>query len=270
MMREHAVRNGEIIREEDACLKVTSREVQFGFSTYEALRVVKAHPVHLEDHLLRLENSCEGIHLVHGFTETQLKKWVYDLIEVDALQEASVRILIVGGDQPLCFITASPLLSYPDTFYTHGVGAITYIGERLMPSCKTGNLLLNYMALEASRAMGGFEALLVNREKEVLEGTRSNFFAFRDGRLYTAPNEKVLLGVTRDRILKAAGRLEYEIVYVAPLVQDLEAGCYDELFISSTSMGAMPLKRLDGRAYPGPYQRTASICALIRAWELDD
>lgn len=270
MVSEHAVRNGKILLEEDACLKVTNREVQFGFSTYESLRVVKAHPVHLEDHLLRLRRSCEGIRLTHDFTDVQLKEWVYELIEVDELSEATIRILVVGGKQPLCFITAAPLLSYPESYYTHGVAAITYVGERLMPSCKTGNLLLNYMALEASRAVGGFEALLVDRDSAVLEGTRSNFFAFCDGKLYTAADDKVLLGVTRDRILKAARQLGFEIVYVAPSAQDLEAGCYDELFISSTSMGAMPLNMLDGKAYPGPYERTASICSLVRAWELDD
>lgn len=270
MIREHAIRNGKVILEEEACLPITQREVQFGFSTYESLRVVEAHPVHLEDHLIRLENSCKGIGLAHSFTHEELTSWVHELIRVDLLEEASVRILLVGGKEPLCFITASPLLTYPESYYTQGVGAITYEGERLMPSCKTGNLLLNYMALEKAKGCGGFEALLVDRNGQVLEGTRSNFFAFRDGRLYTAKDDEVLLGITRTRILQAAKSLGIEVVYEAPLVKDLHDGFYDELFISATSMAAMPLATLDDQVFVPPFDRTNSIKNLVRSWELED
>jgi len=270
MVREHALCNGAIILEEQACLPITKREVQFGFSTYESLRVVKSHPVHLEDHLIRLENSCKGIGLVHPYTHEELTNWVHELIRVDMLEEASVRILLVGGKEPLCFITASPLLTYPESFYTQGVGAITYEGERLMPSCKTGNLLLNYMALEKARAVGCFEALLIDRKGQALEGTRSNFFAFRDGKLYTAKDDEVLLGITRDRIIQAANFLDIKVVYKAPLVKDLLKGLYDEAFVSATSMAAMPLATLDTVTFKAPFDRTNAITALVRSWELED
>ncbi|NBK20666.1 MAG: amino acid aminotransferase [Spirochaetia bacterium] len=270
MVREHALRNGKIILEQEACLPITNREVQFGFSTYESLRVVESHPVHLDDHLIRLENSCKGIGLAHPFTHAELTGWVHELIRVDQLEEASVRILLVGGKDPLCFITSSALLAYPDSNYTQGVGAITYEGERLMPSCKTGNLLLNYMALEKARSAGCFEALLVDRKAQVLEGTRSNFFAFRDGKLHTAKDDEVLLGITRDRIIQAAEVLGIEVVYAAPLLKDLHACLYDEAFVSATSMAAMPLATLDGVAFKAPFDRTNAITALVRSWELED
>ncbi len=270
MVREHALRNGKIILEGEACLPITNREVQFGFSTYESLRVVNSHPVHLEDHLIRLEHSCKGIGLVHSFTQEDLRTWVDTLIRVDLLEEASVRILVVGGKEPQCFITATPQLTYPESYYTQGVGAITYEGERLMPSCKTGNLLLNYMALEKARSSGDFEALLIDRKGQALEGTRSNFFAFSEGKLYTAKDDEVLLGVTRERIIQAAKDLGIEVIYKAPLVKDLHAGLYDELFISATSMAAMPLSTLDGQPFKAPFDRTNAIKTLVRSWELED
>jgi branched-subunit amino acid aminotransferase/4-amino-4-deoxychorismate lyase len=270
MVTEHAVRNGIVIKESDATLSVTNREVQFGFSTYESIRVIKGRPVHLEDHLVRLENSCKGIGLVHPFGKEEIAGWVHALIEADALKEATVRILVVGGPEPQCFVTAMPLLTYPASFYEEGVAAYTYRGERLMPSCKTGNLLLNYMALEYSRAKGGFEALLVNREDRVLEGTRSNFFAFRDGKLYTAEAKQVLLGVTRDRVIEAAEAEGIEVVFEAPSAGDLLAGLYDEAFVSATSMAAMPLNRIDGQTFAGPFARTRAICSYVRSRELED
>lgn len=270
MVGMHAICNGVLIKMDEAVVNVTNRAVQFGFSTYEAIRIICGHPVHLEDHLFRLEKSCKGIKLSHGFSHQDISSWVYDLIAADDLQRASMRIQIYGGQQPQLFITSSTLLEYPDSYYQEGVGAITYQGERLFPACKTGNLLLNYMALEEARQNNCFEALLVDREGRVLEGTRSNFFAFRGNVLYTAPDDLVLLGVTRDRVLKAALQLGMEVILESPLAKDLKSTIYDEVFISSTSMAALPLSTLDGKVYPGPFERTLKISRLVRSWELDD
>ncbi len=133
-----------------------------------------------------------------------------------------------------------------------------------------GNLLLNYMALEKARSTGGFEALLIDRKGQVLEGTRSNFFAFRDGKLYTAKDDEVLLGITRERIIQAATLMGIEVLYDAPLAKDLLSGVYDELFISATSMAAMPLASLDGVEFKPPFARTNAITAMVRSWELED
>ncbi|MGE4584194.1 MAG: aminotransferase class IV [Sphaerochaeta sp.] len=270
MIGEHAIHNGVVIHTTEAVVPVTRREVQFGFSTYESIRIIQSHPVHLADHLVRLAHSCEGIKLVHPFGREELTKWVYDLIKTDELGEATMRIQIYGGPEPQLFITAQKMLRYPDSYYTRGVGAITYFGERLVPSCKTGNLLLNYLALEEAHRQDCFEALLADRNGRVLEGTRSNFFAFERSTLYTASDELVLLGITRERVLKAAAQLGFSVVFTAPLLSDLKAGRFDELFISATSMAAMPLARLDDRSYSGPYAKTLAIRDLVRSWELED
>ena len=71
-MERSAIRNGKIVKESEAVLPVTYREVQYSFSVYEALRVLKGHVVHLEDHLRRLAFSCGAIHLFHPFDDKNL------------------------------------------------------------------------------------------------------------------------------------------------------------------------------------------------------
>ena len=270
MIGEHVIKDGVVIDSRDAVVPVGLREVQYGFCTYESLRVLHGKVVHLDDHLSRLRISCEGIRLAHPFLYTAIAEWVYLLIQTDGIDDATMKILLYGGPHAMCFVMASPLLSYPDGFYRDGVGVITYHGERLMPSCKTGNLLLAYMAVEEAKRQGCFEAVLVDRDGEALEGTRSNFYGFRNGVLYTAGDGKVLSGVTRSRVLKAASALGIPVAYRAPKEKDLLAGEYDECFISATSMAAMPVGRIGRRILSGNHERTLSICKMVRSWELDD
>ena len=205
-----AIRNTELIREDEAVLPVVSREVQYSFSVYEALRITDGHVVHLDDHLKRLAASCGDIGLVHHFSDEDIEKSLDKLIAADGISNATARIFVVGGPSPLLFITYSDLLTYPDSYYTDGVKATLYQGERFMPQAKTSNLLMQYIALEEARREGAFEALLVDRNGEVLEGTRSNFYAIKGSRLYTAPDDKVLSGITRISVLKAAAELGLE------------------------------------------------------------
>ncbi len=270
MIGRHAIRNGALIASSEATVAVTSRAVQYGFSTYESLRVVEGRAVHLDDHLERLASSCEGIGLVHPFTSDQIRAWVADLIASDSIVEATLRVQLYGGEEPLLFITATPILTYPPFFYTDGVGVTTYRGERLIPSCKTGNLLLNYMALADAQRQGCFEALLVDRHGQILEGTRSNFFAFRDGSLYTAADEQVLLGITREQVLRACHHLGIEVIFEAVQVEELFSGYYDELFISATSMAAMPIRSVDSMSFISTYERTLAIKDLVRSWEMGE
>ncbi|AEC02537.1 aminotransferase class IV [Parasphaerochaeta coccoides] len=268
---EHAMCNGQVIAAVDAVVPVTLREVQYSFSVYEALRVIRHHAVHLDDHLRRLENSCRGIRLEHPFSYEDIGTWVRTFITTDNLESATLRILLIGGgDKSLCFITASPLLTYPDSCYEKGVTVRTYVGERFLPQVKTSNLLMSYLALREAQDSQAFEAVFINRDGQVLEGSRSNFFAFRNGVLYTAPASLVLEGITRDRVLAAASRLGIPVSFEPPLITELMDGLYDEAFISSTSMGAMPVSAMDGRSFSGTYDRTSSICRLIRQWELED
>ena len=143
-----AIRNTELIREDEAVLPVVSREVQYSFSVYEALRITDGHVVHLDDHLKRLAASCGDIGLVHHFSDEDIEKSLDKLIAADGISNATARIFVVGGPSPLLFITYSDLLTYPDSYYTDGVKATLYHGERFMPQAKTSNLLMQYIALE--------------------------------------------------------------------------------------------------------------------------
>ena len=215
-MQKSAIKNGNIIREEDALVPVTLREVQSNFSVYEALRVVNRHVVHLDEHIKRLESSASQIGLV--LPSVPWQEWIDRLIEKDNLEDATMRILVYGGSECMIFITWQPLITYPDSYYSEGVAVTTYFGERYLPTCKTSNLLLSYLALNDARSKGAFEALLVDRHNQV----------------------------KLDEMCNATS-----------------------LFISSTSMAAMPVSRLDGKSVPCDFQTVLKIRDLVRKWEVE-
>ena len=264
-MQKSAIKNGNIIREEDALVPVTLREVQSNFSVYEALRVVNRHVVHLDDHIKRLESSASQIGLV--LPPVPWQEWIDRLIEKDNLEDATMRILVYGGSKCMIFITWQPLITYPDSYYSEGVAVTTYFGERYLPTCKTSNLLLSYLALNDARSKGAFEALLVDRHNQVLEGTRSNFYALMGNTMFTAPDDEVLSGVTRISVLRAAKELGIDVVMRAVKLDEMCNAT--SLFISSTSMAAMPVSRLDGKSVPCDFQTVLKIRDLVRKWEVE-
>jgi D-alanine transaminase/branched-chain amino acid aminotransferase len=265
----HAVRNGVVIKAAEAVLPIQSKEVQFGFGVYESLKVIQGQVLYLKDHLQRLYGSADGLGLRHPYASHMISQWITALLAVDGVREATLRILLMGGSEPVLYITAMPMLSYPDTWYRQGVSVTTYNGERFLPHIKSCSLLLNYLALRAAQEAGAFEALLVDREGRVLEGTRSNFFACRGDVVHTAPDDLVLEGVTRDKILKAIRQLGFRISFDSPTLAEVSSGYYDELFISSTSMGALPVAAVDGKACGSVFSHSQAIHSLIGQWELE-
>lgn len=262
----NAIKNGEIIKECDAMVPITSRAVQYSFSVYEALRITNSHIVHLDEHLSRLRSSAKAINLTLSFSDSEIESWLFKLIENDKIKDATARILVIGGDYPALFITYQDLLSYPENYYEDGVKCDFYFGERFLPYAKTSNLLMSYVALEEAKAKGCFEALFVNRNGIITEGTRSNFYAISGNRMYTADDSLVLSGVTRIAVLKAAKELGLEVVFEPPRYDDIFY--FDSVFISSTSMAALPVSEIAGnKTGMKANSLVLSIRDLVRKWE---
>lgn len=266
---KYAIQNGALIEVSSACLPINERAVQFGFGVYETVGVLRGHAVYLDEHLNRLLISALGVDLTHPFSVPEICDWVAKLLEKNQVGDGTLRILLVGTKEPLLFITTHPKLDYPEPYYREGVSVITYPGERLLPRYKTNSLLLNFLALRLAREQDAFEALFVDREGLVLEGTRSNVFAFVGDVLHTADDMLVLEGVTRDKVLRAAKELGFTLSYLPITAEKILAKHYEELFISSTSMGALPIAKVDGEVVSQEFSRTLAIHQLIRQWELE-
>jgi branched-subunit amino acid aminotransferase/4-amino-4-deoxychorismate lyase len=244
---KYAIRNCELIPEEEAVVPVTRREVFFGFAVYESLKVQEGVPLFIDEHLDRLFESARVLRLAHTFRRDAIADSFRRLAAANELELATLRMLLVGGDEPEFYAYATELPTYPAEYYRFGAEAISYHGERIFPRAKSNSLLLNYIAGREAAERDALEALLVDRHGRALEGTRSNLFALRGGELITA-GEDVLSGVTRKHILDSFEEEGGPIHYRKMALEKLLSGECEEVFISSTSMGALPLHSIDGRS----------------------
>jgi branched-chain amino acid aminotransferase len=245
---EYISHNGKLIPESNATVSILNKALFFNFAVYESVKVVKGQGFHLDYHVDRLLNSAQLIELDHDFAKDKILLWLKDLVEKSQRKDLLIRILLLGSAGPdeesRLFMFPLGLTFYPDRFYKQGVKVTTYEGERLVPQAKSKDLLLNYLAYREAQKLDALDALLIDKDGNLREGTRSNLFAVKGNQVVTPSKEKVLEGITRRLVIEAVEKLpDLELIE-----QDIPFGKvkdYDAFFITSTSMNVMPIKQID-------------------------
>ena len=235
-------KNGEIVPIERAVVPLSNIEYQYGFGVYENIRVANSVPLFLGEHLERLTNSADMLGLEHPFGVT-IQESVDLLVKKIGSGTYNLKILLIGGGEPLLYII--PLNPhFPDKkLYRDGVALVTYAYERPFPHAKSLNMLQSYLAYKKAKEAGAYDALLTNKGNCITEGTRTNFFTIKERTLYSASEKDILLGVTRAAVLGVALATGFELEEAEIRPENL-AGC-DGAFITSTSSKILPVRSVD-------------------------
>lgn len=131
--------------------------------------------------------------------------------------------------------------------YNNGVKGILFNAERKDPASKIINARLRSDIYHKLILEGAYEALLVDHNKCITEGSRSNIFFIKDRVLYTAPDNIVLSGITRKYILDICH--EHKIGIKFECVRTEEIGEFDSVFMSGTSPVVLPFSCIDNRFF---------------------
>jgi branched-chain amino acid aminotransferase len=239
------IKNGELIEKEKACISVYNKALFFDFSVYSNIKVIQGKMFLPDLEIEKLFESAKTIRIEHNFTKEKIIEWTKELIRANNLKDALVRVLLIGPEtdtEPLLFLFPVGLTFYPDKFYKKGVKLITYEGERLFPTSKSKDLLLCYIAYREAVKEGAIDALLIDKDKNIREGTRSSFFVIKDNILIVPPKEKVLEGVTRKIILEIAPKIMKVKKEDIPLEKIKE---YDEHFLTGTTLNVIPVGQIN-------------------------
>ena len=261
--------NGDI--QDVAFISVLDHGFLFGDSVYEVICTFQGKPYFQDEHLKRLYASASGISLEMPYDQKWIKTQIQTTLDFADNPESYIRIIVTRGvgdldiDPSSCFkpnliIVVKNIPQISGENYEKGIPVALVSIKRnsrdaLDPAVKTGNYLNNVLARVEAQKMGAVDAIMVNSWGQLTEGTTSNLFFVREGRLLTPKKDcGILSGITRDKIIQLAHENGMPLEEgVWPGEELLKA---EEIFLSGTVKRVMPVSILDNRPVgigkPGP------------------
>jgi branched-chain amino acid aminotransferase len=258
--------NGQLISRFEAKLSPFDHGFLYGYGLFETMRAYDGHIFRLDSHLTRLRCSAESIGLTHSILTTDegkqsLKAACMATLEVNELKDARIRLTVSAGEgdmtpdpgtcsSPTILITAQNLVPLPPKKYETGFkAAMSFLRRnsqsplsRLKSTCYMENIL----ARMAARAAGCDEAIFLNEQGHLAEGSSTNIFLVSNGELITPCFESgVLPGITRDAVLEIARTSNIKAterwVELNELIKAQEA------FVTNSILELMPLVFVEGK-----------------------
>ena len=211
---------------------------------YEVIRVIDGKCLFLEDHLNRLFISLSLANRKLNKTQLDLIKSIYTLVSSNSLIKGNIRIDICFQQTEVNLLCQIIPHNYPSSDdYLNGVKAITYKAERHNPNAKILNPGLRERINKRIKNANAWEALLINHQNYITEGSKSNLFAIKGNTILTPPSDEVLAGITRDHVLKLCRKMAINII--ERNISYDEINQYDSFFITGTSPKILPLRMID-------------------------
>lgn len=215
-------------------------------------------------HLDRLEESAklEGIPVT--FERNSLRIALHQLIDQSGIKESRFRITIPREHPDRIWLAAEPLPLVPAAYREKGVHATTSLVTRPNPKAKSNA----WVSLREDAAKlippASYEGIILNEHKQLMEGFSSNFYAVKEGELYSA-ERGILRGIARRIVLTVAA--DIAPIHNEPILIDA-LPIIDEAFLSSSSRGIVPIVQIDdvriGDGMPG--RLTAQLSTAYDRW----
>jgi branched-chain amino acid aminotransferase len=219
-----------------------------GDSVYEVLRMIKGSPIFFPDHLERLTTSVKQQKKEFLADNTSIRKAIMDLSRADRKKESNLKIVFNYNKGVGNFLIYYIESSYPTEIqYKKGVKGVLFYAQRKDPESKVIDHKLRSSIYHKLIMEGGYEALLVNDNKQITEGSRSNIFFIKGGSLITAPDNSVLSGITRKHILEICSDENISVDFSCVNAADITE--YDAVFMTGTSPVVLPFCCIDDKFF---------------------
>lgn len=266
--------DGKLGSEHDRLLSPLDQGFLFGASVYETMRTYGGRTFLLERHLERLRESAKALEIALDVSDEEIAARVAETVVAAGNAESSIRIVISAGvgaidyrvgaaSRPTVVVIVRPLPEYPESLYREGARAVLVPMMRatrggLDPRIKSSNLLTNLLALREAHRKKAYEAILLNPEGEVAEGSMSNVFLVVRGVVRTPPlTAGILEGITRELVIEVARERGSKVEERGFKPEALLKA--DEVFITASARQIVPIVQVDktriGDGKPGPVTR---------------
>ncbi|WP_455279565.1 branched-chain amino acid transaminase [Cupriavidus necator] len=258
--------DGKLIEWRDAKIHVLTHTLHYGMGVFEGVRAYKTPAgtaiFRLKEHTRRLFNSAKIFQMVMPFDEATLEAAQREVVRANNLESCYIRPLVWIGSEKLgvsakgntihVAIAAWPWGAYlGEEGMERGIRVKTssftrhHVNVSLVRAKASGYYINSILANQEATGLGYDEALLLDTEGYVSEGSGENVFIVRNGVIYTPDLASCLDGITRDATLTIARDLGIE-VREKRITRD-EMYCADEAFFTGTAAEVTPIRELDDR-----------------------
>jgi len=271
--------DGKLVPYREATVHVLTHSLHYGYGVFEGMRCYLANDgrsaiFRAREHVRRLFDSAHILEMIIPFGHEQILEACSEVVRRNGFKECYIRPLVFSGDGQMGVAARGNRVRVAIAAWLWGA----YLGEEgvkrgirlktssfnrfhpntLMPHAKaTGHYINSVLAVHEAQRAGYDEAMLLDVDGFVAEGSGENLFVIRDGVVVTPPSASALPGITRDAVIKILGDLHIEVreqrfprdaVYIA-----------DEVFMTGTAAEVTPVREVDdrriGAGEPGPITR---------------
>ncbi|OPX77104.1 MAG: branched-chain amino acid aminotransferase [Methanosaeta sp. PtaB.Bin039] len=268
--------DGKYVTREEAAVSVFDHGFLYGDGVFEGIRAYGGRVFRLEAHVRRLFDSAQAILLKIPMTQQEMSDAILETLRRNNLKDAYIRPIVTRGigdlglDPRKCMVASVIIIAvewgamYGDLYET-GLTGVTVTVRRnspaaLPPNIKSLNYLNNILGKIEANIKGGDEAIFLDADGTVSEGSGDNIFVIRDGVINTPPTLNNLRGVTRQAVIDTARAAGMPIREIQLGLFDLYTA--DEIFVTGTAAELAPVVKIDGRIIgsgkPGPITRLLS------------
>mgnify|MGYP000930036361 FL=1 len=243
ILSERNVKNGKIITRDQLKELIAEGNAEI----YEVIRVINRRPVFLKEHFNRMQKSIylSGTNGVLKFED--YKKSVKLLIEENEFDNCNIRVsYYYKGKEVLLFYFIKSNYPSKEQFKT-GVNTVTARIQRHNPNVKAFQKGFGEKIHQIIEKDHAYEAILINEDSTVSEGSKSNIFFIKGNSLVTPSDSAVLLGVTRSKVIEVCESNGIKVEKRVINFNDLAA--FDGAFITGTSNDVLPIRAIDDKVY---------------------
>jgi branched-chain amino acid aminotransferase, group I len=254
--------NGEFVTKEDAKVSVYDHGFLYGDGIFEGIRIYDGNVFKCKEHLDRLYDSAKSIMLDIPLSQNEMEEALAETLRRNDMRDGYIRLVVsrgpgnLGLDPKRCpsawvIIIVEQLAIYSEEAYRNGLVSVSVsqrrnIPDALNPKIKSLNYLNNILVKIQANLAGVGEAIMLNSQGYVAEGSSDNIFIIKKGVVYTPPcYVGALEGITRGAIMELCGKLGYPLKEEPFTLHDVYVA--DEVFFTGTAAEVIAVREVDGR-----------------------
>ncbi|MEX2461514.1 MAG: branched-chain-amino-acid transaminase [Paenibacillaceae bacterium] len=254
--------NGDYVQKENAMISVYDHGFLYGDGIFEGIRIYNGNIFKCKEHLDRLYDSAKSIMLNIPLTYEEMKRVLIETVRKNELRDGYIRLVVSRGPGDLgldprrspqanVIIIVEQLAIYPEEAYLNGLKTVSVstrrnIPDALNPKIKSLNYLNNILVKIQANLAGVGEAIMLNSQGYVAEGSSDNIFIIKRGVVFTPPCYcGALEGITRAAIIEICQKVGIPLKEEPFTLHDVYVA--DEVFFTGTAAEVIAVCEVDAR-----------------------